>query len=50
MVFTQNFADDGPVCAIYEQIAQAVPGTTCADRGVRNYDELRLEDLDHRNG
>ncbi len=50
MVFTQNFADDGPVRAIYEQIAQAVPGTTYADRGVRNYDELRLEDLDHRNG
>ena len=48
MVFTQNFEDDGPVRAIFGQIARVIPGTTYADKGVRLYDELRLEDLDHR--
>lgn len=48
MVFTQNFAGDGPVRAIYEEIAHAVPDTTFVDRGEREYDELRLEELEHR--
>ncbi len=48
MVFTQNFEDSGPVRAIYEEIARAVPGTTFVNRGTRTYDELRLEDLEHR--
>ena len=48
MVFTQTYADDGPVRAICDEIARAVPGTTFVDRGERSYDELRLEDLDHR--
>ncbi|MBO7674300.1 MAG: hypothetical protein J6S63_04760, partial [Atopobiaceae bacterium] len=48
MVFTQNFADDGPVRTIYEQILREVPGTAFVDKGVRNYDELRLDDLDHQ--
>ncbi|MBO7675406.1 MAG: hypothetical protein J6S63_10430 [Atopobiaceae bacterium] len=48
MVFTQNFADDGPVRAIYEQILREVPGTAFVDKGVRNYDELRLEELCHQ--
>ena len=48
MMFTQVFADDGPVRAISEEIARSVPGTTFVDRGVRDYDELRLEDLEHR--
>ena len=48
MMFTQVFADDGPVRAISEEIARSVPGTTFVDRGVRDYDELRLEELEHR--
>ena len=48
MVFTQNYADDGPVRAIFNEIAQAVPGSRFADKGERSYDELRLEDLEHR--
>lgn len=48
MVFTQNFQDDGPVRAIYREIAHAIPGTTYVDKGERTYDELRLEDVDHR--
>ena len=48
MVFTQNFADDGPVRAIYQEIAREVPGTTFVDRGERSYDELWLETLEHR--
>lgn len=47
MVFTQNYEDDGPVRAICKEIERVVPGTTFADKGVRMYDELRLEDLDH---
>ncbi len=48
MVFTQNFADDGPVRAIAEEIGRVIPGTKFVDLGERRYDELRLEDLDHR--
>ena len=47
MVFTQNFEDAGPVHAIYQEIAQVIPGTEFVDKGTRSYDELRLEDLDH---
>ena len=47
MVFTQNFAGDGPVRAIAREIARMVPGTTFVDRGERLYDELRLESLEH---
>ncbi len=50
MVFTQNFDDAGTVRAISEEIGRAVPGTTFVDRGIRTYDELRLEDLDHIEG
>ncbi|MBP3892967.1 MAG: hypothetical protein J6D34_02880 [Atopobiaceae bacterium] len=48
MVFTQNFADDGPVRAIAQEIAHMVPGATFVDRGERFYDKLRLEILEHR--
>lgn len=48
MVFTQNFADEGVVRAIWQEIARVVPGTDFVDKGERTYDELRLEDLDHR--
>lgn len=48
MMFTQNFEDDGPVRAIWQEIARQVPGTTFVDRGTRSYDELRLECLEHR--
>jgi hypothetical protein len=48
MMFTQVFEDAGPVQAISEQIASVVPGTVFVDRGTRRYDEMRLEDLDHR--
>ena len=47
MVFTQTFGDDGAVRAIWEEIRREVAGTTLMDRGERNYDELRLEELDH---
>lgn len=48
MVFTQNYEDDGPVRAIFREIAREVPGTEFVDKGTRMYDELRLEDLEHR--
>jgi hypothetical protein len=48
MMFTQVFEDAGPVRAISEEIARVVPGTEFVDRGTRRYDEMRLEDLDHR--
>ena len=48
MVFTQNFVDDDPVRAIYQEISREVPGTEFVDRGERSYDELRLDDLEHR--
>ena len=48
MMFTQVFEDAGPVQAISEQIARVVPGTEFVDRGTHRYDEMRLEDLDHR--
>ena len=50
MVFTQTFADDGAVRAIWEEIRREVVGTTFQDRGERSYDELRLEELDHAMG
>lgn len=40
--------DDDPVRATSEEIARAAPGTAFVDRGVRDYDELCLEDLEHR--
>ena len=48
MMFTQNYEDDGPVRAIWQEIERVVPGTTFVDRGVRSYDRLELESLDHR--
>ena len=48
MVLTQSFQGDGVARAIWQEIANVVPGTTFVDRGERRYDELRLEDLEHR--
>lgn len=48
MVFTQNYDDDGPVRAIWQEIERVVPGTAFVDKGTRSYDRLELESLDHR--
>jgi len=47
MMVTQLFENDEPARAIFEEIAGIIPGTEYVDRGVKTYDRLDLEKLEH---
>ena len=47
MMVTQVFESDEAAKMIYEEIARVIPGTEFKDRGMKIYDRLDLEKLEH---
>lgn len=49
MMVTQVFESDETARVIFEEIADAIPGTEFIDRGIKIYDRLDFEKLEHVN-
>ena len=47
MMVTQLFESDEVVKIIFEEIAGVIPGTAYTDRGMKIYDRMDLEKLEH---